>query len=90
MESRRVTAVEVNSRGYVTRLRNDGADWSPQAARDVVIDLELGAAAYHVEWAGEHLPVVVAQDAGGCYLTTHGKAAGVNRLLQLAAEFSAR
>lgn len=83
MESRRVTAVEVNALGYVTRLVNDSADWSPQRASDVVADLECGISAYHVDRAGEHLPVVVAHDAGGAFLTTRSTAGITNGLLLL-------
>ncbi|BDZ50744.1 hypothetical protein GCM10025867_29850 [Frondihabitans sucicola] len=83
MESRRVTAVEVNTHGYVTRLCNEAADWSPQRAADVIPDLECGTFAYHVDRAGEHLPVVIAHDAGGAFLTTRGGSTVMNGLLTL-------
>ena len=83
MESRRVTAVEVNAHGYVTRLCNESADWSPQRASDVIPDLECGTSAYHVDRAGEHLPVVIAHDAGGAFLTTRVHGGVSNGLLLL-------
>lgn len=83
MESRRVTSVQVDHLGHVTRLINADDHWASQSCTDVVADLENGICSYYVLWAGEHLPVHVSSDGRHVRLVARTSPQAVDLLLQL-------
>lgn len=81
--NRKITAVTVDPRGYVSHLWNDSADWSPCAVSDAVLDMDLGEHSYSVDMPDDPTQIVEADDAGGRYLTTSRHAGGHNYLLEM-------
>ena len=66
--ARPVTSVLTNAQNYVTFVVNPEADWSPRSAADVVLDIELGACTYYVDFPEGHCQVVDAGETHGRYL----------------------
>ena len=80
---RRVTAVSVDSAGYVTHLWNDDSDWSPQSAAEAILDQELGIHQYYVRWHDGTSEVVDGEDSGGRFLLSVREGRPHNALLDL-------
>lgn len=84
MPERRVTAVRLDSaHAYVTHLLNATEDWSPLAAPDAIVEIQLGIHNYYVEHSGKHAQVVDASDDGGRYLRADTDTTPHNNLLDL-------
>ena len=84
MTTRRVTATATNAHGYVTQLINPDEPWSPRAAGEAILDIELGQFSYFVSWPDRRTQVLALDDAGGTYLFTQHGDADHNGLLELA------
>jgi len=81
--TRRVTATATNAHGYVTQLINPDEPWSPRAAGEAILDIELGQFSYFVSWPDRRTQVLALDDAGGTYLFTKYGDADHNGLLDL-------
>jgi hypothetical protein len=57
--------------GDITKLCNDGADWSPRSKADAIGDIESRSHEYWVSWPGEgETQIHVVRGATGKYLRT--------------------
>jgi hypothetical protein len=83
MSIRSVTSIGVDRQGEVVRLCHDGADWSPIAVADAVMDMELGIHSYCVNWPEGTTQITDAMDGDLKYLRTERDGTARNSLLDL-------
>lgn len=70
MADRPVRKTGKDQDGDITRLCNEGSQWSPRSKQNVIQDIESGTHTYHVPWKSGRTEIRVVNGPTGKYLRT--------------------
>lgn len=70
MADRAVRKTGKDSDGDITRLCDEGENWSPRSKVDAIYDIDAGLHTYYVPWQSGRTEIRVASGPNGKYLRT--------------------